>query len=242
MSGEACLRVTLESSARVCTAPAQSIQLCNADGDCKTDGDVCCEAYKEPLCLPADRCPRTCQASSGCNTQLGEVCCTSLPTADTTLKAGGVCITPRLQPCPTACDDSSDCNTKAGELCCNGLCDTSCQQECSESSECTGQICCKTRAARSALLGGGRRPGYDVATSGGGSGENAGSIGGGDSSTDVCVERNFYDDGTCDLFCALPDPDCASGGNPESANGSEGNGGNSSSFPSADAAVAVFPQ
>jgi hypothetical protein len=202
-NGEACLRVTLESSSLVCTAPARSIQLCDGDGDCKTEGDVCCQAYNEPLCLPGKRCPRTCQASSDCNTQLGEICCTSLPILDRTLKSGGICTTPRLQACPTACQQSSDCNTKAGELCCNGLCDTACQQECSSSNECTGQICCKTLAMHSALLNGGRRPGYDVPTNGSTNDPEPD-----DSSGDVCLERGFYGDGTCDAFCALPDPDC----------------------------------
>jgi hypothetical protein len=168
VQGEACVRVTLQSKATVCTEAALGLQLCKKDGDCNGKGDVCCAAYKEPVCLPANRCPSTCVASKDCDTGNGEVCCAALPMVDKTLKTGGVCVSPSVQPCPTACKQSTDCNTKRGELCCDGFCSDSCEHACSSSSDCSGQLCCKTRAARSLLANGAPRPGYVVAGNGSG--------------------------------------------------------------------------
>ncbi|HEX2678093.1 MAG TPA: hypothetical protein VHM19_15670, partial [Polyangiales bacterium] len=92
--GEACVRVTLESSLEVCAEPSQGLALCKADGDCKGSGDVCCTAYDEPVCLPANLCPKSCATSSECQTGSGELCCTTLAQVDTTLKAGGLCVAP----------------------------------------------------------------------------------------------------------------------------------------------------
>jgi hypothetical protein len=189
----------------------KSIHVCKADSDCKNTGEVCCTAYTEPACVPAGRCPKGCQSATDCKTEVGEVCCASLPQVDKTLK-GPVCVIPKLVACPTQCMKSSDCDTKAGELCCDGLCSTSCRQTCTSSSDCSGQLCCKTRAAHSPLAGDLRQPGYPLNGSGG-------------PGTDVCADNRFYGDGKCDRFCALPDPDCAGAGGAPGSGGAPGTGG-----------------
>jgi hypothetical protein len=184
--GEACVRETLATPLLVCDQPQDGLRLCQADKDCVTAGDVCCKAYNEPLCLPANRCPKTCTNSNTCNTALGEICCTSMPVVDPTLVAGGICISPSNVACPKTCAKSTDCNTAGGEICCNGLCSTSCVQSCSTSADCTAQVCCKTRAAQSPFVHKARKPGYVVtvppATGAGGTGGNSGGGGAGGAS------------------------------------------------------------
>jgi hypothetical protein len=162
VQGEACVRVTLESSDKFCADATLGLQLCKKDGDCSGKGEVCCGAYKEPVCVAASSCPKSCAASRDCNTGSGEICCDTLPKLDKTLKTGGLCVAPSDLSCPKACKQSSDCNTKQGELCCDGFCSDSCEHACKVSSDCSGQICCKTRAALSPLANGIRRPGYLV--------------------------------------------------------------------------------
>ncbi len=177
--GEACLRTTLAAPETVCTDPGEAVRLCESDATCEED-EVCCTLYKEPVCLKADRCPQACDRSSDCDTDSGEVCCTTLQELDSTLDAAGLCIDPAVTTCPTACDRSSDCDTQNGELCCNGLCATSCVQTCKASSDCDGQVCCLTTAAKSAWTHDIEEPGYDVPTpSMGGTGGTGGSGSGG---------------------------------------------------------------
>jgi|GEM_PF-1197818 len=178
-NGQACVRTKLETPINVCEEPSKGLRLCGADSDCKEIGDVCCASYKEPLCLPANRCPKTCSNSSACNNAAGEICCTSLPTLDTTLVPGGICVVPTQVSCPTACTQSSDCKTGQGELCCNGLCDKSCQKPCGNSAECNGQVCCKTKATRSPFVRDSKKPGYEVAMSASGGNSAGGGTGAG---------------------------------------------------------------
>lgn len=176
--GEACVRESLATTISTCDKPANALHLCQADTDCTGGGDVCCMAYNEPLCLPANRCPKACTSSSTCNTALGEVCCTSLPTIDTTLVSSGICVAPSTAICPKVCSKSSDCNTGAGELCCNGLCNKSCVQTCASHSDCNGQVCCKAKATRSPFVSEARKPGYDVVVAAGAGGVGGGGVGG----------------------------------------------------------------
>src|SRR5258706_15515958 len=49
-TGQACVRATLSTPQKVCTQPVKGLSLCAMDADCKTS-DVCCQNYKEPICL-----------------------------------------------------------------------------------------------------------------------------------------------------------------------------------------------
>jgi hypothetical protein len=159
--GEACLRVSLASPSSLCVRPVAALRLCGGDSQCDTGkGEVCCTIYKEPVCLPAGSCPRACSASGECDAARNEICCTTLAQKDRTLAGEGLCVDPSKVPCPTPCATSSDCSSAKGEVCCNGLCNTSCTQSCAQSSDCRGQVCCKTRAALSSLLGDGVKPGF----------------------------------------------------------------------------------
>ena len=164
-SGDACVRVSLAVDEEICEAPEVALKLCKDDSTCGR-GEECCTIYKEPVCLPSTRCPKTCSASSECNTRGGEVCCTTLKLVDTTLAAAGLCVAPSSVTCPKSCMKSSDCDTRDGELCCEGICRTSCPKECDTSNECSEQICCKTRAMRSAWATNARAPGYTVVSGG----------------------------------------------------------------------------
>ena len=148
------------------------------EADCETD-EVCCDIYREPVCLKAEKCPQACERSSDCDTASGEVCCTTLKSRDKTLAADGLCIDPQMTTCPSACERSSDCNTKKGQICCNGLCAETCEQGCQASSECDGQVCCRTAAAKSPWVNDLEEPGYDVPA--GNSGTSNGGISGGPS-------------------------------------------------------------
>ncbi len=207
-SGEACVRESLHSPLLSCDKPSNGLRLCQSDANCMGAGEVCCPNYKEPICLPADKCPKACANSAACNTTLGEVCCTTLASVDVTLVAGGLCVVPSVVGCPTACAKSSDCKTSAGELCCNGLCSTSCQQPCKVSADCGGQVCCKAKAMNSPFVQKYKKPGYTVVAppptgtggtggtggAGGGTGGTAGTTGaggqGGDTGTGLAIVPN----------------------------------------------------
>jgi hypothetical protein len=161
-TGEACIQASVEApDARVCGAAAAALPVCSDDGDCGL-GEKCCGIYDQPICLPADRCPKTCASSAECQSGAGEICCTSLAKVDPALEAEGLCLHPSLEACPELCSASSDCNTQRGEICCEGVCSTSCARACDESNDCPGQLCCKSKAARSPFVRQGRVPGYDV--------------------------------------------------------------------------------
>lgn len=148
--GEACLRTVITTTQRQCAAPSKGLVSCSRDSQCDTDsGQKCCKIYDTPICLAASRCPASCHDESACNTKAGEVCCTSLPSIDPALGVDGLCIDPSKEPCPRTCYASSDCNTETGDVCCNGICSSSCDKPCQTSDDCPGQVCCKTRAARS---------------------------------------------------------------------------------------------
>jgi hypothetical protein len=151
--GEGCLRTTLASPRLVCSAPKDAVKLCTSDAQCDAES-VCCGIYKEPVCLPPDRCPVICTRGDECNSGKGEVCCTTLALVDPTVGASGLCIDPKTQPCPQACTVSADCDTKAGDICCEGTCKKSCDKTCSSSNDCSGQICCLTPAANSPFMRG----------------------------------------------------------------------------------------
>lgn len=203
-NGEGCERATLLSSEKVCEQASKGMRLCSSDTNCNTaNGEVCCTVFEEPICLAAGQCPTACNSSVTCSTAVGDVCCKTLAslTAVTVLRVSGLCVAPTTLTCPNACTKSSNCNTAAGELCCNGICSTSCVKECSASSDCPGQICCKTRAVQSVWLSGasvpyiptGPLPQTDAGTSqgdGGGSQTDGGTTlqdGGGTTPTDASV-------------------------------------------------------
>jgi hypothetical protein len=167
--GQACFRTMLESGKAVCTEPTEALTFCQDDSTC--NGGTCCTLYKEPVCVAKGHCPSGCVDDTQCNAGVGELCCTTLPYVDSSLGVPGVCIQPVFEACPKWCQSSSECNVMGGETCCDGICRTDCVKECKSSSDCSGQLCCKTGAIQSPWFKGGRPPGYRA----------AGGVGGGSS-------------------------------------------------------------
>jgi hypothetical protein len=148
--GEACLRTVATTTQRECTDPGNAIVSCSKDSQCDVDaGEKCCTIYDSPMCLAAELCPSSCSKNSQCDSTAGEICCTSFAVTDSALKVNGLCVNPDEEPCPTTCKSASDCRASAGEVCCDGVCSTSCEKTCDSSDECSGQVCCKTRAVQS---------------------------------------------------------------------------------------------
>jgi hypothetical protein len=146
-SGEACLRIDLSTQESVCTQPDHAVQFCKQDSECG-DGLACCKNYEEGICLPPSRCPHACKASDECNTAIGDVCCTTMRVLEPHLAVDGLCINPSRLDCPRTCERSTDCATGDGEICCEGVCSTSCRTQCTQSSDCAGQLCCKNALVR----------------------------------------------------------------------------------------------
>ena len=168
-SGDACVRRTLDTP-RVCAAATQALKLCGGDPESYGAGEVCCGIYDEPVCLPSDLCPQSCEASDQCHNGDGEVCCKTLGLLDDTLRGGGLCIDPSRVSCPVACESSTACDTQAGEVCCNGVCASSCPETtCNTSRDCDSQICCTAPVVTSPWGKEPRMPGYlgRTGTSGG---------------------------------------------------------------------------
>ncbi len=193
-SGEACLRPTLDAPQRICMPPDDAVRTCSDDSGCGA-GEECCTNYKEPVCLPPGLCPKACAQSSECDTQRGEICCTTLPQVDATLGVAGLCVHVSEQACPRTCQQSSDCQTAEGEICCDGVCATSCPKSCETSNECNGQICCTSPVIRSPWLEAPRAPGYHT--------------GGGTCPLELqhngaCDEPSPCPPGTDDYDCAAP--------------------------------------
>ena len=152
--GEACLRVSLADKRRVCTQPQAALRLCDNHESCAATGELCCGIYSEALCLPSHLCPAHCESSDQCNGSAGEICCPTLKLLDPRLSASGLCINPQQTACPTGCSQSSECDTTAGEVCCEGVCSMSCARRCDQSSDCIGQVCCKSALVTSPWLAG----------------------------------------------------------------------------------------
>ncbi len=149
-NGEACLQVSQQVTQKVCTQPANALQVCQQDSQC-TGGDVCCGNYAQSVCMPPSECPKSCTASTQCNTGSGEVCCTTVQKVDSSLTVSGLCLNPTYEPCPQACTQSSDCTGTSGSLCCDGVCSTTCDKQCQMSSDCTddnARLCCKSAIVR----------------------------------------------------------------------------------------------
>jgi len=143
---QACVRFSLDDQSRICDLPKNGLRICSGDQACQT-GEKCCSIYAESVCLPVNLCPRTCKSGGDCNTNQGEICCTTLDAVDHTLTATGLCIDPAVVTCPRICSQSSQCRTQDGEICCNGICSTSCASKtCNTSNDCQSQICCKSLA------------------------------------------------------------------------------------------------
>jgi hypothetical protein len=142
--GQACVRTSLSNSQMVCELAQQGLKLCQADTDCTGATDVCCGIYKQGICTPANKCPKSCAADSECNNNQGEICCTSVGSEEPSLVAKGLCLNPATEPCLKACSTSADCNSSStSPICCNGVCSATCPKACQQSSDCTGKICCK---------------------------------------------------------------------------------------------------
>jgi hypothetical protein len=175
-TNQACVRFSLEVESGVCDLPKNGLKLCTNDQSCDT-GSKCCTIYSEPVCLPVDRCPKTCASGGDCNTSQGEICCTTLGGLDPTLAATGLCIDPNVVPCPRLCQQSSKCRTQDGEVCCNGVCALTCARKaCSSSNDCQAQICCKSAVAAQST---GRPEGVPVPVHQGAGGTLGGAGGGG---------------------------------------------------------------
>ncbi|HEV8247457.1 MAG TPA: hypothetical protein VGP93_16890, partial [Polyangiaceae bacterium] len=152
-AGEACVSVDL-SYPNLCSQPESALQLCGSDDECKSS-DICCTIYDKPFCLPPSQCPQACSASSECDTNRNEVCCTTVGKIEPHLTVDGLCLNPSYEKCPKACSVSTDCKTSSGELCCNGVCSLTCPKECSSSADCTtadARICCKSAEVRAPEL------------------------------------------------------------------------------------------
>ena len=146
-AGKACVLVDIAQTDKTCTAPGGAVQLCAVDSECKA-GNICCALYDRPYCLPPAKCPKACIQSTDCDTVSGEICCTTVRLVEDHVKAAGLCLNPGYATCPKACAQSADCNTTSGEVCCNGMCSKSCPRTCNVSTDCSGQICCKSARTR----------------------------------------------------------------------------------------------
>lgn len=145
--GQACEKVSLSSPVTVCEPASSGLKTCTVDTDCPGSSEVCCNIYSKGLCTPANECPKSCSDSSSCNTQNGEVCCTTVKAVDPSITAAGLCLNPQYAPCPKACPNGdSDC-ASTNQLCCNGICSNSCPKSCTQSSDCDQQICCTSYKA-----------------------------------------------------------------------------------------------
>jgi hypothetical protein len=198
LPGDACVRPTLASPKKVCGPPQAALTKCSDDNGCDTaKGEVCCKLYKEPVCVPSNQCPTACNSSSECDTENGQTCCTTLGITDTTLAAQGLCVNTDRVFCPKACTTSSDCDTVKGELCCDGQCGTSCVKTCKTSGDCSGQICCKTRVARSVWYHPQLpKPGYDACKCSGSETKCSG-----DKALKACENDCSWKLSSCDDFC-----------------------------------------
>ena len=146
--GQACEKVSLSSPVTVCEPAAQGLKTCTVDTDCPGNNEVCCNIYSKGLCTAANECPKSCAMSTDCNTQSGEVCCTTVKQIDPSITATGLCLNPQYgSACPKACPNGdSDC-ASTGQLCCNGICSSTCPKSCNQSSDCDQQICCTSYKA-----------------------------------------------------------------------------------------------
>jgi hypothetical protein len=147
-TGQACERVSLSSSVTICEQASAGLKTCKVDTDCPGNNEVCCTIYNTGLCTAANECPKACAPnnSSACNTQAGEVCCTTANKVDPSVTAPGLCLNPQYAPCPKPCATDSQC-ASTNQLCCNGICSATCPKACNVSSDCDQQICCTSYKA-----------------------------------------------------------------------------------------------
>lgn len=144
--GQACLPVSLSTEERICTTRSSALVTCTSDANCDT-GDVCCQIYNQAICLPSNYCPKVCSASSECDPNAGEICCTTARMMEPNLVVDGLCLNPNYESCPQPCSQSIDCSDR-GSVCCDGLCQRSCPKTCQQSSDCNNQVCCKSALVR----------------------------------------------------------------------------------------------
>jgi hypothetical protein len=146
--GLACVLQDIAAEYKVCAAPGTGVKTCTADDECAS-GDVCCKNYDQPFCTTPSKCAKACSKSTDCETELrGETCCTTLKAVEPHLAVSGLCINTEYTTCPQPCAQSSDCGGST-PLCCDGMCAAACKTEyCNKSSDCTGQICCKSALTR----------------------------------------------------------------------------------------------